>query len=38
MKGSPVISRGQLHTGVKPLRLQSAPVPHDPSHGFLQIP
>lgn len=38
INGSPVISRGQLHTGVNPLRLQSAPVPQAPSQVFLQIP
>lgn len=36
--GSPVMSRGQLQTGVNPRRLQSAPTPHEPSHGFLQMP
>lgn len=36
MKGSPVMSRGQLQTGVKPRRLQSAFTPHEPSQGFLQ--
>jgi hypothetical protein len=29
---------GQLQTGVKPLKLQSALVPHAPSQGFLQMP
>lgn len=38
INGSPVISRGQLHTGVKPRKLQSAPTPHAPSQVFLQTP
>lgn len=38
MNGSPVISRGQLQIGVRPRRLQSAPTPQAPSHGFLQMP
>lgn len=36
MKGSPVISRGQLQIGVRPRKLQSAPVPQAPSQGFLE--
>lgn len=38
MNGSPVMSRGQLQIGVNPRRLQSAPMPQAPSHGFLQMP
>lgn len=38
MKGSPVIWRGQLQIGVKPLNLQSALTPQAPSQGFLQTP
>lgn len=38
IKGSPVMSRGQLQTGVSPLRLQSAPAPQAPSQVFLHIP
>jgi hypothetical protein len=36
--GLPVISRGHEQTGVSPRRLQSAPIPQAPSHGFLQTP
>lgn len=38
MNGSPVMVRGQLHTGVKPRKLQSAPTPQAPSQVFLQTP
>lgn len=36
--GSPVMSLGQLQTGVSPLNSQFALIPQDPSHGFLHIP
>lgn len=36
--GSPVMSRGQLHTGVNPRKLQSAPTPQAPSQVFLHTP